>query len=246
MPRVAARTARLSASAVAVPVSVAAALRESVFVSVLQIQHIISQNLRRFLFLEVQRAADCHDTALMNRAQTALIHIREHDNLCQSEQILQIEESHHLIILGDQGLLSGNHAAHHAFHSIADFTAALPREAAFHHSRDFIAALLQSGFPGSKTRDVIRGQATDLLHFFLIAVERMIGQIDAKHLLFQLQLDVSVKRRDIRQPASACFRGDALRRQIEERHLPLDIFFGRILRRLDEAFVNRQHSRAVI
>ena len=182
----------------------------------------------------------------MDCLQTTLVHIRKHDNLRQTEQILQIEESHHLIILGDQGLLSGDHAAHHAFHSIADFTAALPREAAFHHPRDLIAALLQSGFPGSQMRDIVRSQRTDLFHFFLIAVERVVGQIDAKHLLFQLQFNALIKRRDIRQPASARFRRDALCRQIEERHLPLDIFFGGILRRLDEAFVNRQHGRAVI
>ena len=236
----------MSASAVAAPPAVAAALRKSILTGFLQLQHIVGQDLRRFLLLEVQRAADCHDTALMDCVQTTLVHIRKHDNLRQTEQILQIEESHHLIILGDQGFFPGDHTAHNAAHAVMQFVALVTREAALQCARRLIAALLQSGFPGSQMRDIVRSQRTDLFHFFLIIVERVIGQIHAQHFLFHFQLDVLVKRRDIRQPAAGHLRLHAFSCQIEERHLPLDIFFGCILCRLDEAFMHRQHGRAVI
>ena len=182
----------------------------------------------------------------MDCVQTTLVHIRKHDNLRQTEQILQIEESHHLIILGDQVFFPGDHTAHNAAHAVMQFVALVTREAALQCARRLIAALLQSGFPGSQMRDIVRSQRTDLFHFFLIIIERVISQIHAQHFLFHFQLDALVKRRDIRQPAAGHLRLHAFSCQIEERHLPFDIFFGCILCRLDEAFVNRQHCRAVI
>ena len=182
----------------------------------------------------------------MDRAQTAFIYIREHHDLGQSEQILQVQERHHLAALGDQRLFARDHAAHDTFHAVMDVAVLPMRKMVFHRAGNLIAAVCQASLPGGQMRDVIPGQCADLFHFFLVAVERMIGQIHAQHFLFHLQLDVLVERRHIRQLPARQFRLHAFSRQIKERYLPFDIFFGHILRRLDETFMDRQHRGPVI
>ena len=209
--------------------AIAAALREPIFTGLIQIQHIIGQDLRGFLFLKVQRTADRHHIALVDRAQTAFIHIREHHDLGQSEQVFQIQERHHLAALGDQRLFTRDHAAHDTLHTIMDLAVLIMRETMFHRAGNLITAVCQTGLPGGKMRDVIPGQRTDLFHLFFIAVERVIGQIHAQHFLFHFQLDVLVERRHVRQPATRQFRLHAFSRQIKERHLPFNVLLGGIL-----------------
>ena len=93
---------------------------ETFFHSFIYVENFISQNLRSFVLLEVYRSFDCYNPVRLAYGRTPLVYIRENNHFTDAVKILQVNKCHHFAALCDKGLLSGNHSADYATHSVTE------------------------------------------------------------------------------------------------------------------------------